>query len=190
MLREKYDSADKRISKQFVRAFEDGKDWRVVAKHDGVNYQTVYHQIHADELRYERLPRSETQSKSLDYMETDQIVTWLEEDPTVTLELLQARVKAEFDKNVSHTTIGNHLDCRLITLKNFHLIPFGMKNSNTKERRKYSVLKMFKLDRLEDCIYWTDERNLDLFFPRTMEQCTEDTRSCLQICYNRGRSRI
>lgn len=39
-------------------------------------------------------------------MEIDQKVTWLE-DPTMTLELLRARVKAEFDNDVLQATIGN-----------------------------------------------------------------------------------
>lgn len=58
------------------------------------------------------------------------MVTWSEKDPTVTLELLLAKGKTEFNKDVARTT-----DCRMITLKKLHLISSGMNNSNAKQRR-------------------------------------------------------
>lgn len=64
----------------------------------------------------------------------DEMVTWLKEGPTVTLEFLPARVKAEFDKDVSLNVISNDLDPRLITLEKLHLSPFGMNNPDTLSR--------------------------------------------------------
>lgn len=84
-----------------MKTFEGGGDWCVVAKRNDVKYQTAYHWVHADEFRYERLPRSGTRSKILDDMEIAIMLTWLGEDPAVKLELLRPRVKAEFVKYAS-----------------------------------------------------------------------------------------
>ncbi|THD21321.1 hypothetical protein D915_008074 [Fasciola hepatica] len=94
MIRGRYTCADEGVRKRVIQAFEDGRDWRVVAKHNCVNYKTASSWVHADELRYERQPRGETRRKTLNVTEIDEMITWMEEDPTTTLDLLCIRVKA------------------------------------------------------------------------------------------------
>lgn len=126
----KLDSSDEGIHMWVVKIFEDGEDQHVIAKHNGVKSLTTYQWICAGKLRYERLPRGGTRSKIWTF---DQMFTWLREDSTVRFKLLRARVKAQFDKDVFRTTIGNCLNCLLIAPKMFHLIPFGRNNSDTNE---------------------------------------------------------
>lgn len=64
------------------------------------------------------------------------------ERPNVTLELPRARVKAEFDRDVS------------LTLKKLYLIPFGTNNPDEKNRDKHYAFKVFEVDRQEDGVWW------------------------------------
>ncbi|VDP89697.1 unnamed protein product [Echinostoma caproni] len=136
MLRGRYNCADSAVCKRIVQAFEEGEDWRVVAKHNGVKYKTAYNCINAKELQHERQPKSGGRKKTLNDTEVDEMITWLEEDPTIALELLRIRIKAEFEIEVSRTTVGDYLKCRLISIKKLHLIPYGMNNADTKVIRQ------------------------------------------------------
>lgn len=57
MFREKYDSADEGVGKLVVKASEDGGEWCVVEKRNGVKYQT------ADELCMDVCQETELEGK-------------------------------------------------------------------------------------------------------------------------------
>ncbi|THD23997.1 hypothetical protein D915_005181 [Fasciola hepatica] len=79
MIRGRYSCADEGVRKRVIQAFEDGHDWRVLAKPNGVKYKTAYNWVHADKLRYERQPRDGLRRKSLNGTEIDEMITWVEE---------------------------------------------------------------------------------------------------------------
>ncbi|TPP62430.1 hypothetical protein FGIG_05712 [Fasciola gigantica] len=118
---------------------------------------------------------------TLNDTEIEEMMTWVEEDPTKTIVLLRIQVKAEFEKEVSCTTIGSYLDCRLITLKKLHLTSFGINRLDTKVGRTYYALQMFEVEQRGDSIFWTGETNFSLLCTRTIGWSTKGKRSCLQV---------
>lgn len=77
------------------------------------------------------------------------MVTWSEEDQTVTFESLRARMKPKFDRGFCRNIICYYLNCLLITPKKTHLTAFGMNEQGAKEKRRHYTLKMFELNRRE-----------------------------------------
>ncbi|THD20252.1 hypothetical protein D915_009111 [Fasciola hepatica] len=188
VIRGRYSRTDEEVHKRVIQAPEGGYQWSIVAKPNGVNYKTEYNWVRANKLRWESQPRGGTRRMTLNDTEIEEMMTWVEEDPTKTIDLLRIQVKAEFKKEVSCTTIGSYLDCRLITPKKLHLISFGMNRLDTKEGRTYYALQMFEVEQRGDCICWTDETNFNLLCTRTVGWSTKGKRSCLQVSNSRRRN--
>ena len=103
----KYNRIPLETRKRIIESFEKGEDWRLVARFNGVNYHTAYKWLHVDSIRYEPLPRTGHRKKILNDTEIDEIMEWIAADPAITLTLLKIRIKAEFTKDVSITSISS-----------------------------------------------------------------------------------
>lgn len=173
---------------RIVRAFEQGEDWQLVCKMNGVKYKTAYSWLHADIISYEQKRRGGQRKPILNEVEIDEIIEWVAADPTITLNLLKLRTKAEFDKDVSITTISRCLDGRFFTLKKLSYLPTGMNTPENKGRRANFVRE---LNRFVDCgktICWIDETNFNLFCTRTMGRSLKGSKACITVCNSRGRN--
>ncbi|THD25375.1 hypothetical protein D915_003811 [Fasciola hepatica] len=91
MVQKRYSCTDEGILKRVIQAFKDGHDG-VRLPNNSINYKTAYNLADADELRYERQPRGRTRRETVNDTEIDETITWAEEDPTTTLDLLRIRV--------------------------------------------------------------------------------------------------
>lgn len=119
-----------------ISSYDDGGDWLEVAESLGVKRKTALTWIR----RYKEEPsgfmHGGSRFKKLSDHEVDEMVSWIEDDPTITLSFIRMKLKAEYDKEVSITTIGNYLHLKLITLKKIHQIPVTMNVPENKEKRK------------------------------------------------------
>ena len=173
---------------RIIKAFENGEDWRTVAKLNGVNCKTAYKWLHVDEIQYKKGSRGGDKKKKLNETEIDEMLEWISADPTVTVEFLSMRVRAEFGKNVSITTIGRYLDCRCLTVKKIRMIPMGMNTEENIASRKEFVFKLLEYYRESMSICWIDETNFNLFCTHTMGRSMKGTRAGISITNCRGRN--
>ena len=130
---------------RIIQAFECGEDWRLVARMNGVKYHTAYAWLRAEVISYEPKKRGGFKKRVLSEPEIDNMLEWIAEDPTVTLERLRLRVKAEFDKEVSVSTIGRYLDGRFITSKKVRYLPVGTNSQDNKDLRRRFVIRLLEV---------------------------------------------
>lgn len=174
--------------KRIVQAFEQGENWRVIAQMNGVNCRTAYSWLTTDRLSYERKARGGNRKRILNESEVDSMIEWLTADPTITLSFLQSRMKAEFDKEVSITTISRNLDGRCITLKKLCHIPIGMNSTENRDHRKQFVYRLLECYHEGKIICWMDETNFNMFCTRTMGRSLKGRRASIPVLNSRGRN--
>lgn len=174
--------------KRIIQTFERGEDWHQAALLNGVKIATAYSWLHADEIRYSQLPRGGNRRRLLNEEEIDELLEWVAEDPTITLDNLRLRVKAYFEKAVSTTTISRCLDGRCITMKKLRYLPAGMNTDDNKNNRRLFVLRLLECFKQEKKICWIDETNFNLFCTRTMGRSLKGTNACITVTNCRGRN--
>ena len=74
--------------------------------------------------------------EKLSHFHIEEITAWISENPTLTLEAMKRRLWLEYEINVSSSTISNHLDGKLVTLKKIRSISKTMNSVENKEKRK------------------------------------------------------
>ena len=82
----------------------------------GVNRQTAENWVQMWRVGDVSLGRSKVRKRILNDAIVNDMVSGVEEDPTLTLSMLRLRLKAEVDKEVSLTAVANYLACSLMTL--------------------------------------------------------------------------
>lgn len=174
--------------KRIIQSFERGEDWQNVALLNGVKVATAYKWLRADEIRYSPLSRGGRRSTLLNEEQIDEMLEWLVDEPSLTLDNLRLRVKAYFDKNISITTISRYLDGRCITLKKLRYLPEGMNSTSNKQFRKQFVLQLMECFQQNRTICWIDETNFNLFCTRTCGRSMKGTRARMLVTNCRGRN--
>ena len=163
-----YNRISDETRKRIIEAYENCEDWQLVAKMNGVNYKTAYSWIHSSEIRYARTTQRGHRPKILSEIEVNSVLDWVSEDPTVTLEILSLRLKSEFLKSISTSTISRYLDGQCITLKKLCKIPVSWMSLETQELRRSFVLQLLECYKDKKTICWFDECNFNLFCTRSM----------------------
>lgn len=184
----RYNRISNDVRKRIIRAFEQGENWRMVAEMNGVNYRTAYNWLTSGNLSYEQKTRGANRKRILNESEVDCLLEWIAADPTVTLEFLQSRVKVEYDKEVSTSTISRRLDGRFITLKKLCHIPISMNSLENQERRTHFVYQLLECYHAGKRICWIDETNFNLFCTRTMGRSLKGTKASIPVMNSRGRN--
>lgn len=162
-----YQSYPSSVRDQIVTAFEDGDDWRLLAKALQIPRSTATRWTQDREQGKEPVGRRSHRKKMLLENEVAQLVEWIEEDSAVSLSVLQLRLQTEYDKAVSLTTIGNYLDGRLIMMKKMHLISENMNCDINKEKRKVFVRAIQAYRNCGKFFIWMDESSFNLHCRRS-----------------------
>lgn len=177
----RYNSIDR---ERIVDAALKLEDWGLLAASMGVNYKTAYSWVLSGKNNIER--RGSKKPKSLTNDEINEMITWLEESPTITLKSLKAKVFTNFRKHVSVTTVGNYLNGKLFTFKSLHYQPCAMNNIINKTKRAEYVHKLNEFIRMEKHVVWVDETNFNLFCRRTRGRAVSGSRAVLQLPTSKG----
>lgn len=126
----------KETRQRIISAYENGDDWVPLVDLLGIKVRTAKSWIRRSQLDASRFSHGGARIKKLGNVELNEISDWITENPTITLRSIQSRLRVEYNKDVCLSTIGNHLDGALITLKKTHPICETMNSDMNKERRK------------------------------------------------------
>jgi transposase len=122
--------------KLLITAYEKGEDWLPVVTALGININTARTWIRRHDGGESILQHGRKRYEKLSHFHIEEITAWISENPTLTLEAMKRRLWLEYEINVSISTIGNHLNGKLITLKKIRSISKTMNSVENKEKRK------------------------------------------------------
>ena len=100
-------------------------------------------------------------------MHVDAMITWIEEDCTITLKSIKERLYQDFDVTVSLQCLSEHLNAQLFTYKCVHVPPISANSDNNKQKRKEFVEQLLNYQSEEKIIVYMDETNVNLFCKRS-----------------------
>ena len=123
--RSRYFRISPEVRKRIVDAYLDGEDWKQMARFNEVNTKTAYNWINVNSPSKIAQARGGSRGKKLTDSEIDEILEWLSDDASLTLEYLRLRISVEFETDVCLSTISNHIDRHCITLKKLRHVPEG-----------------------------------------------------------------
>lgn len=141
-----YNRYSPEVRNRVKKAFEDGEQWEQIAALLGVKRVTAISWVRIWETGADLPGRSKLRKRVINEAEIDEMVSWVENDSSVTLSAIKLRLSAEYNKTVSTTTIAKYLDCRLLTLKKLHSISETMNSASNKKLRRNYVLKLLQLE--------------------------------------------
>ena len=104
-----------------IVAAEEHRDWKEVAKNNGINEKTARGIIQRGTSVNKR--RGGRKHQKLLHEHEEHLLNKLTENPGPTLKSLKENSKNVFDLDVTISTIDRHLDSKLITLKKVHYQP-------------------------------------------------------------------
>ncbi|XP_036342292.1 uncharacterized protein LOC118751578 [Rhagoletis pomonella] len=162
--RKKYKAYTSQDRSRIVEAANRNEDWVGLAGSLGVNYKTAYTWVTSG--RDNSLQRGGRKAKYLTDGELDSVIKWVEEDCTVTLKKLKTKVRNAFQKDVSTSTMGNHLQGRLYTIKSIHHQPATINSAVNKAKRAEYVTTLNSYIQAGKQVIYIDETNFNLFCRR------------------------
>lgn len=169
---------------RIVACANKGDDWTALVKSLGIQYKTAFHWVQSG--RVKMLQKGGKKPKILTEAEIDIIISWVEEDNGFTLRQLKTRIQEHFRKVLSLTTIGNYLEGRLFTVKQFHNEAITMNSVENKNKREQYVRALNEHIRDGKQIIWMDETNFNLFCRRTRGRARKGGRAIQQLPSARG----
>jgi len=163
--RKKYNKNNEKHRERIVNCANRGEDWIALAATLGVKYKTAYHWVQSGNDNM--LPKGGTKPKTVADDGIGVIVSWVEEDCTITLQQLKEKIMTYFNKMVSVSTVGNYLEGRLYSVKGVHIEPLTMNSEANKIKRLEYVKSLNAFIQQGKQIVWMDETNFSLFCRRT-----------------------
>ena len=124
--------------------------------------------------------------KLLSSDQTDQILSWIEEDTQMTLYQLAAKVKESFDIELSAVTIHKYLQSRFITLKKTHVQISSMNSSINKQLRREYVEKVSEYIQQQKNVIWMNETNYNIFCRWSQGRSREGQRALMEMFGSKG----
>ena len=157
-------------------------DWQAVAAAHEIPYRTAYGWLRngGQPLR----PRGGDTRSKLSKVQVEVVLTWLEENPQLTLKDIRNRIEHEMGVEVSQKTVSNRLDGRLITLKKVHYM--GINTDANKLLRRDYVAQLMQLTAINKTILYMDESNFNLFCRRTCGRSIRGERSVVKLPNSKG----
>jgi transposase len=111
-----------------------GEDWVALAVALGVKYKTAFQWVHSG--RDFMLHKGGIKPKILTDEQIDVMISWVEEECSVTLKQLQQKILQIFRNMVSVTTVGNYLEGGVFNIKQTHCEPAAMNIEENKRKRR------------------------------------------------------
>ena len=172
--------------KRVITAAEGDQDWRAVAVNNGVPIPTAYGWLR----RSEDQPRQRGGYKlpKLSPENVEVILTWVEDNPVITLSALRDRVLLELGVSVSTTTVYNCLDGRLYTVKKVLPEPDRMNAEENKIKRRDYVRNLMGEMGNNKMVIFIDETNVNLFLRRSQGRSRKGTRCSLKSPTSKGKN--
>ena len=146
-------------------AYEESEDWGQVAKLNGVKLNTAKNWIRNEGAK--RKPRGGKRLVKVEEWHVERLLSWIEENPRLTLKQMKERLEEEEGLVVGTSTIDRHLQGRM-TMKRIRVEPETMNSTVNKEKRRDYVERVMEfLGDTAWSVVWTDESNVNLHISRT-----------------------
>jgi hypothetical protein len=124
--------------------------------------------------------------KILTNEQIDVMISWVEEECSITLKQLQQKILQNLRNMLSVTTVGNYLEGRVFTIKQTHCEPAAMNIEENKRKRAEYVQALNHYIKQGKQIVWIDETNFNLFCRRTTGRARIGSRAIQQLPEARG----
>ena len=118
---------------RIIAAAEKDSDWKAAARANGVPIATAYGWLRRADKTSKK--RGGYKKSKLTEDDVERMLTYVEENPLITLTEIKSKIQNELDIIISTTTIHKHLDCRLYSEK-ILLKPCTMNSVSNKEKRR------------------------------------------------------
>lgn len=146
---------------RIIEEAHSGRDWNDVATKNGVPIPTARTWVVNDSM--EPKPRGGTTVRKISPDHIELLLSWLGENPTMTLKQLAEKLLFETGVQMCIAIISNKLDGCLFSVKRLHGQPVNMNAFENKTRRASYVQQLTEFQRRGKVIAFTDESNVNLF---------------------------
>ena len=184
MSRQQTSSVDK---KHLIQAYQDDEDYVAFGKQLGIKESTTRSII----KRFKTNPNPQVRGGHKKKKITDDVLTvllaFIDENPLSTLNDMQGFLQSVCGVTAATTTIANHLDAQLITVKKIRDVPCERNSVTTKERRFTFAKWMIENDVADKCVY-VDECGFNLWTKRTYGRSKKGSRCFIMNEGQRGQN--
>ena len=190
MSRRRYQNVSPADRERLINAFEEGRDYIDLAEMLSIPRRTASHIILTFRRtgRRETLPRGGNRPPIFNDEMHEELIRYVEEKPTATLEEMRARLRLIFPlRPVSTTTIMRHLDGCLITLKLLRTVTFNWNSEEVKEERAHYARWMLSTGVTQRLVY-IDECGFNIWTARTQGRSSQGSRAVRIVNGQRGQN--
>ena len=184
----KYRRYSDEVRQRVIDAYVNSQSWHTVAKENGVLHKVAYGWIRAFIKQKPVKKRGGNKKAYLNEEHIEELLHWIENDPSVKLKTIQHRVAEQFGRQISSSTISRHLDGQLYSLRKACRIPPTSVSFEDVERQKYCVAKIMEHHYQEQTVVWIDELTLNVLCFRNRGHAGGGRTACTTITAARGKS--
>lgn len=176
--------------RRILEAARNSRDWTTVAENCGINRNTAYAWVNkqAKGQDVEDKPRGGRRHGKVNPDMVNNMLDIIGEDPTITLKELALKISEMHGINppISVTTINNHLDGRLFTVKRVHKQAENVNTPENKVKRRIYVERVMAALGAGKHVVYLDESNVNLFCTRTVGRSARGQRVVLHVPGSKG----
>ena len=169
--------------KRIFEAHEAGEDWKAVARALQINKRTAYHWLQKKQVAPKK--RGGSVGRKTEVIMTA-LTTWIEENPSITIQEIKRLLQANYETQVSTTTIYNWLDGALIIIKKVRSVVSNINLPVNKSKRKSYMNNFFDSRSQGRNLIWIDETNFNLFCKRNEGRSRIGQRASIVLPPSRG----
>ena len=175
-----YEKSSLACRQRVLAAAERGDDWASIAEANGIKKSTASNWVRrgrADEKQ--RGGKRNGRQKVYD-IHIEALIDCLNDNCQLALKQLRKKMFDMFGIRVSQSTIANHLEGRMISLKQIHVQPEVANSLNNKIKRKEFVEQLMRY--IGECrhVLHTDESNVNLFLRQSRGRSLRGTRAIVR----------
>jgi len=172
-----YNRSSFEVRSRIIEIFNSGGDWKSAAAHNGVKYKTAYRWVRSGNPEQQQRGGLRESRRKISNVHVDAMITWIEEDCTITLKSIKERLYQDFDVTFSLQCLSEHLNAQLFTYKCVHVQPISANSDNNKQKRKEFVEQLLNYQSEEKIIVYMDETNVNLFCKRSYGRAIRGNRA-------------
>lgn len=162
------------IKKQICALYNEGADWRTLAKTLGVKTTTAYRWVNGQNVAEKQRGGNRRRKITNDHRHfMEQCV---EENTRITLKQMKEKLMQTYQIEVSVECVRKHLDGMLFTLKDIRREPENANNEINKRKRCLYVEQLIAHQSENRPIIYMDETNFNLFISRTKGRSVKGSR--------------
>lgn len=157
-----------------------------MATANGIKLSTAYAWVRSGQQEAKQRGGRRHHKVQQHHIET--MLTWLSENPLLSLKEIKDRLRMEHNISLCSTTIHNHLDGQFFTCKKIRTEPFTMNSEVNKAKRAEYVEQLMAFIGEGKTIVYIDETNCNLFLRRNVGRSRKGTRCCVKAATSKGKN--